>query len=108
MRAPSSNPGEVEQFHRHVKVILNDRSKCLFLDGECIIGKAALSPGGAQWLGGLAQPLGAQTLGAQRSPPGARTPQRASFTRRELRWMARMRPASVRFHPTRSSTRSTI
>jgi len=36
------------------------------------------------------------------------TPQRFSFILSEFRWMPRIRDASLRFHCTRSSTRSTI
>jgi hypothetical protein len=41
MRTPSRNLGGVEQFHRHVKVILLTGAKCLFLDGERVIAKRA-------------------------------------------------------------------
>ena len=40
MRTPSRNPRGVEQFHRHVKVILLIGAKCLFLDGERVIASA--------------------------------------------------------------------
>src|SRR5262245_6480546 len=45
MRTPSHNPGGVEQFHRHVKVILPTGAKCLFLDVERVIASALPSAG---------------------------------------------------------------